>query len=393
MTAHDNAPPEPRLIDAKELPMWADDPKGPAFLHWRQRLMPVEGRGGVVFPATYARRENDQRTPYNINRLSDGTLVAQLDSVGSQANRIEPLFKAAKPGEEPNRLAALVPQIEFEVFEPDTNEKRIYNLLDVGHRLGDALVRCTDLGPLAATAFAELILRGDATRIAKLSPMSLVFGVWDSRGTQAKLPRLVSSTIRAWDVSELTRSAQYFPPLDYSKQPNLLTTEQKEKAERNPKSNEAIRGFVAVPATDTHGGIVVHGDILRDITVNLVALRALGGGDDNGRAVRRYALGLALLAATVPQDGFLRQGCFLVPVEKDQNPWMLIERTGNRIPVLLDDATLFDFAQQSAASFGIEQPRSYPFKGALALKDLTEGKKKGKNKRIDDGEDESESAE
>ena len=35
---------------------------------------------------------------YSIDTLSDGTKVAQIDSVGAQANRMEPLFKRAKPG-------------------------------------------------------------------------------------------------------------------------------------------------------------------------------------------------------------------------------------------------------------------------------------------------------
>ena len=35
---------------------------------------------------------------YNIDELADGTKVAQIDSVGSQANRMEPLFKEASPG-------------------------------------------------------------------------------------------------------------------------------------------------------------------------------------------------------------------------------------------------------------------------------------------------------
>ena len=40
----------------------------------------------VFFPPTYA------DVGYNIDSLSDGTKVATVDSVGSQANRIEPIF-------------------------------------------------------------------------------------------------------------------------------------------------------------------------------------------------------------------------------------------------------------------------------------------------------------
>ena len=58
----------------------------------KQKLLPVEGEGGVIFPPTYA------DIGYNIDTLSDGTKVATIDSVGSQANRMEPIFKAAKAG-------------------------------------------------------------------------------------------------------------------------------------------------------------------------------------------------------------------------------------------------------------------------------------------------------
>jgi CRISPR-associated protein Csb1 len=59
-----------------------------------------------------------------------------------------------------------------------------------------------------------------------------------------------------------------------------------------------------VPATGAHGGVVARGAIERTITVNLVALRKLHG--ENAQNLRRYILGLALVAATEPLDGFLR---------------------------------------------------------------------------------------
>jgi CRISPR-associated protein Csb1 len=154
-------------------------------------------------------------------------------------------------------------------------------LLDAGHRLGDALVRVADgLHTEVAEAFAEF-QEGDATRIAKLAPTSLVFGVWDSRGEGAKLPRLVQSVIRAWDVDPLKRSAQYNPPVDFSKL-GVLSEEEKTEAEDAAKSGRknpaAQRGYVHVPAVDTHGGAVVRGGVYRDVTINLIALRQLERG-------------------------------------------------------------------------------------------------------------------
>src|SRR5215475_1264647 len=90
-----------------EINKWADDLQGPVALYLKQKLLPVEGEGGVIFPPTYA------DIGYNIDALSDGTKVATIDSVGSQANRMEPIFKARKPGEPENPLAKLVPQIDI----------------------------------------------------------------------------------------------------------------------------------------------------------------------------------------------------------------------------------------------------------------------------------------
>jgi CRISPR-associated protein Csb1 len=69
---------EPLGIAHATIDGWADDPKGPVALHLKQKLLPVEGEGGVIFPPTYA------DIGYNIDTLSDGTKVATIDSVGKQ---------------------------------------------------------------------------------------------------------------------------------------------------------------------------------------------------------------------------------------------------------------------------------------------------------------------
>src|SRR3972149_7930207 len=171
---------------------------------------PVEGQDAVVVPPTYA-FDDKHGIPYQLDELSDGTKVAQLDSVGSRANRREPLFRAASAGPSENQLAALVPQVTIVL-----DKGRFVSILDAGPRRGDAICRASELHERVENAFADWKDRGDATAIAKLAPTSLVFGVWDSRGAQAKVPRIVQSVIRAWDVDALTRSAQYNPPADYA---------------------------------------------------------------------------------------------------------------------------------------------------------------------------------
>ena len=368
---------EAAKVDAALFDAWADDPKSAVALHLRQELLPVEGKGAVFFPPTYAQEDRKKsKSPYTIDTLSDGTKVAMIDSVGSQANRMEPMFRKAKSGQPENHLAKLAPQIEI-----DIGNDRTVSLFDAGHRLGDAIVRASGLAQVAKEAFAAYRERGDASPIAKLAPTTLVFGAWDSRGEGAKLPRLVSAAIRAWDVDELTRSAQYTPPIDYAKL-EVFSEEDKKAAESNAKNPLAQRGYVAVPSVGSHGGIVARGPIARDVTVNLVALRQLDG--ENGGKLRRYVLALALLAGNDPQDGFLRQGCLLTTDPDSRTRWMSVARTGVRTLLEIDPAVLLSYAEDAARAFGVGEDRRIKFDAALAKKDLTDGDakkgKKGKGK-------------
>ncbi|HLH13068.1 MAG TPA: type I-U CRISPR-associated RAMP protein Csb1/Cas7u [Methylovirgula sp.] len=353
-------------VTADTINSWADDPKGPVALVCKEKLLPVEGKGGVIFPPTYA------DIGYNIDTLSDGTKVATIDSVGSQANRMEPIFKAAKPGEPENPLAKLVPQIDIAYG----NEKTV-SILEAGHRLGDAVIRSSELKDEAQAAFKLYLDTGDAAKLAKLAPTSLVFGVWDSRDTQAKLPRLVQSVIRAWDVDPLKRSAQYNPALNYAEL-GVISEAEQEKAEGKPDNDLAKRGFVHVPATGGHGGVIARGPIERAVTVNLVALRKLDG--ENSQNLKRYILGLALLAATAPLDGFLRQGCLLVPDEKSPAQWLAVARSGSRTPVELTVAIALEYAKAAADKFGVGLNRRVAFKKELAQADLKELDKKKEKK-------------
>lgn len=341
---------------------WADDPRGPVALHLRQKLLPVEGADGVIFPPTYA------EIGYSIDTLSDGTKVAQIDSVGAQANRMEPLFRKAKPGQPENPLAKLVRQIEIAI-----DNARTVSILDAGHRLGDAIVRSSELADDAQKAFKQFLDTGDANAIAKLAPTSLVFGAWDSRDTQAKLPRVVQAVIRAWDIDEIHRSAQYVPPVDYAAL-DVFSEDEKKKAEGDAKSPLAKRGFVHVPAVNAHGGIVVRGNIYRDVTVNLVALRQVGG--ENGATLRQYILALALVAATEPQDGFLRQGCLLTLDPHEASAWTVVERSGQRTPARLGEQEVRAYASAAAQRFGIGPDRTVKFLKERAKADLKADDKK-----------------
>ena len=208
-------------------------------LTYRQVLEPVQGRGAVVDPPTYpgpqAKRGGaERRSEYVINDLGDGKRICDLDTVQSQANRMEASYQGS--------LAELIPRHAVEA-----GERRV-DLTELGHRLADASIRATGLAGAIRAAF-ESFAAGDLAPLAQLAPTSLVYGVWDSRDTWVKVRRAIASRIEAHDVVEFTRSAQYtgsFRPEELG----LTAAEWKKGAKA---------GFAPSPATGRLGGIRVRG--------------------------------------------------------------------------------------------------------------------------------------
>jgi len=329
---------------------WADNPKGPVALILKQKLLPVDGEGGVIFPPTYA------DIGYSIDTLSDGTKVAQIDSVPSQANRSEPIFMN-------DEYRDLVPQIDINLGNKDDPERKV-SILELAHRAGDAVVRSTnELAAEIDEAFKTLLRTHNAVPLAKLAPTSLVFGAWDSRGTQVKRPRLIRSVIRAEDVEVLSTAAQYnsvWKLLD-DDQKKALTDEAKKQ-----KVKLSVKGFNDVPAPKGLGGIIARGPITRQVTINLIALQSIkGDSEESTRQLKRYLLALALVAATAETELYLREGCLLRCAD-DADIWEAVARRGASqfYSLSADQERLLikDYAQQAATAFGVKQPeKTYQF--------------------------------
>jgi len=347
------------MSDLTRFDKWFED-SGPAALVIREHLIPVEGEDGVFFPATYAPQQGAERDKdkfqggYNIDSFPDGTNVCLVDSVGSQANRIEPLF--TREG-----YSDLVPQI---VVTFPSKGLRL-NLLHANHRAADAIIRCSAFEQELRTAFQE-VLRGNAEKLAQLAPTSLVFGVWDSRDTSAKLPRLLSSTIRAFNVRNHTRSANFLTQMtiDLAKLDILPDAGSKE-------------GFANALASKAPGGVqlAANGSIRRDATLSLAALRRLAVLEATGalsvdrtKALRRYILGLSLVALTAPLDPFLRQGCNLVPDIGKPRESKLVNLDGTRPDFVLSHEEVVRYAREAKKQFGVQPDKEHPFDVSLAEK-------------------------
>ncbi len=353
----------------KRFDAWLSD-DGPAALVIREHLMPVEGEDGVLFPPTFAASEGKKQGGYNIDDFDDGLNCCLVDSVGSQANRIEPLFLGKK-------YARLVPQVTIKAGE------KVVNLLEAGHRAGDAIVRCTPLQKELQDAF-KAARQGNVEPLAKVAPTSLVFGVWDSRDTQAKLPRLIASTVRGFNIQRLTRSAQFNPAAEFVND-GLLD----DPADKQAKDAYAQRGFVHVPASGSHGGVIATGGIRRDATLSLAALRLLNAGPDAERtaALRRYILGLSLVAFTYRQPSYLRQGCNLVLNPDKPAEFVEVRNDGSRHPAKVSHDDAIAYATAAALAFGVGEDRDVEFEKGRAqsdvLGDSADGEKskaKGKGK-------------
>jgi CRISPR-associated protein Csb1 len=348
---------------SKKFDPWLEG-NGPAALVIREHLAPAEGPGGVVFPATFAASQDGTfKGGYNIDHFSETENVCLIDSVGSQANRIEPLFTS-------EGYADLVPRIVVKAGE------KTVNLLEAGHRAADAIVRCSELQEDLRGAFKAL-QKGNAEPLAKIAPTSLVFGAWDSRDTQAKVPRLIASTIRAFNVRELTRSAQYVPAAEYV--PSGLLEEPEDKKTRD---TYAERGFVHVPASSTPGGVIATGGIRRDASLHLAALRLLHAESDaRTKALRRYILGLALTALTHSPSGYLRQGCNLVLDPDKPREFQEVYGDGRRVPAKVTHGEAVEYARTAVNEFGIGPNRSVDFDRDRAKRGLSGESANGKAKK------------
>jgi CRISPR-associated protein Csb1 len=105
------------------------------------------------------------------------------------------------------------------------------------------------------------------------------------------------------------------------------------------------------PEARVLGGVLVRGRIEREVTVNLVALRGLRGKDESETdAIRKYLLGLSLMAATADIELFLREGCLLRYAD-DADQWCQVPRRGEPQEISFDHAEVTKYATSAAANF------------------------------------------
>ncbi|NMF96139.1 type I-U CRISPR-associated RAMP protein Csb1/Cas7u [Aromatoleum toluolicum] len=336
----------------------------------RQPLESVEGPGGVVFPPTYAGKGDNAPPEYNISDFGDGRNVCTMDSVQSQANRIEAAFLTA-----PYR--ALVREVTVRAELAD-GEQRIIDVLEAPHRLADATIRFSDLRQDAERAFRNF---RDAPRaVAELSPMSLLMGAFDSRGTYCKIPRALTARIEAHNVRRLVRRALYSAALtgkDLGHEDSKLSQIGLDNALDGP-----------IP-----GGIIADGGIWREAVLNLIALRQNCGQRVTNRYDEKpsktppddlsaYIFGLGLVSLTLQPETFLRQGCLLVAAAPVAATIRYAD--GAKTSFSLSTVDALEFAKTAALRFGVASlpPRQGHFQRELIDEANRQAQEKNEKKKV-----------
>ena len=265
------------------------------------RLEPAGGAGDKVFPPTYV-RESKSHTKYAMEqRIVNGeeTATVLLDSVASQANRIE---EALLEGWRRGELAFPVIGVDFNKTHGLEDLEQI-TTLQAPHRVADALLRdslADDGTPFRQTKVGKACTDArpnHATGMYRHCPTALIFGVWDSTGPKgglgAKFQRMLVSEIVGYGVVPGVKTASRIDPAGIEKKAGDIyerqgsagdwTLEEEEARTEKGKPKLFSRkggGDKGTPAAINHGNIPP-------------SLDAEAGGVTMSHAVQTVVLSLA----------------------------------------------------------------------------------------------------
>jgi CRISPR-associated protein Csb1 len=300
----------------------------------------------IKLPSYAAEKENKDKTPQFVVW---GGNTALVDSVQSQANRIETVFT-----EYPDLVPATT------VKYPDTT----IALVEVPNRSAD---------PAIAYYFREELdaLATKPELLAKRAPTSLIFGICDIRnGRSIKLTRAISAEIVARNCKMRPAGASLSTPFSVDTRAQLTSLLEGSKG-------SAI-GVEQVVAWSEKGTVdVTEAVITRTITLSLDVLNQY----KRIPALYNYLLGIALIAILAPPTStVLRSGTTLirkqrkVEIFRDLKPEELVSEDG-----LFDE--VLEFARQAAVTFGIGEAEELTVDIDKIIAEASEGKAKKANKK------------
>ena len=301
--------------------------EGVAF-RCRRRLQPAGGPGDKVFPPTYEGGKYATET-----RVIDGERIpcVLLDSVQSQANRMELALKAAyyRPGAE----TAEIPIVAVDFPSADLPEVGWITSLDAPHRIADAILRDslynehkfreTEEGKAFTEATGQ-----NATALFGLCPLALTLGMWDSTGPKGglgtKIQRALVSEIVAINAETGKRTSSRIDPLNIAlgagpvyktKDGGWDVAKEGKNSGKGDRPSEVNHGNVTPSISE--GGITCD-YALQTTVLSLTALRRLHFPVKKDKyadvEARTTLAALGLCGAVLAQsDADLRSRCLLVP--------------------------------------------------------------------------------
>lgn len=322
-----------------------------AAIRVRTRLVPAGGPGDKVFPPTYQGGQYAREKRWADGRVVD---VVLLDSVQSQANRMELALRAALERGE----------MSFPVMAVDFAPAGLPHIgritsLDAPHRVADAVFRESLLHgvPFRDSELGRRFAasrHANATPLWELSPTALVFGVWDSTGALGgmgtKFARALVSEIVGFEANVGVKTASRVDPLPISASVEIYeaqegkgapggwtldpseAVQERDKAKRygaKGRPSEINLGNVTPDIQRDDDGNVLPGGVtishaVQTTVLSLPALRRLRfPGPDGKTTDRRDAAARTVLAALalagvayLREQGYdLRSRCLLVPEE------------------------------------------------------------------------------
>jgi CRISPR-associated protein Csb1 len=345
---------------------------GPAGLAVTEHLLPINKDDTYIRPAIFAANDVANKDEYknrwgvyNITDLGDGGNVITIDTVGSQANRIEPIF-LQKPYRQLVRQVIIVRKANGKSNGKGT-EAVEHNLLERPHRAADVIARFSDLKVRFDEAM-RAYLKGDSRPLLKLAPTSLLFGFDDRRGTKAKQGRVISSRIDATNAHQAGEYTQY-----------TGVAAAADDADEQKYMSEV--GWTAVPSYRPAAGVYVKGHIVRYCSLSLSCLRSLGPAGAEGEKARQYALGLALVAFTAPIEYALRSGCYLRRDSSRPPVYTIATLDKGDLPLNLTHEEALAFANKAAQAFGVDPDLRGEFSDKAMRAELEEMKLEAEAKK------------
>lgn len=335
-----------------------------AALRRRQRLQPAGGPGDKLFPPTYP----GDNGPIHVfeRRQIDGVerVCVLIDSVQSQANRLEEALLAAAEADQ-----IRLPRLTVDFPGAGLNSVGPISVLEAPHRIFDAILRDSTLDgqPFRDSDLGQALRQAtpaDATAILRAAPSALLFGAWNSTGEGgglgAKFARAIVSEVigvdvpveevadrRTGEISLRTagrRTGSRIDPLGiprsieiYKKEGNWgLDEKELGKGAKKVRPSEINHGNIA-PSVDQLGVTCAYA--LQTQVLTFAGLRRLRFGTDEARnlAARTYlaALGIVAMIEGNRQGMALRSRCDLV-CESGLAPLELVAFDGNIRQIELD---------------------------------------------------------